>query len=107
MGAVAPLLGRSRLVRAPPSWRGAVLRHTSWRGALGGSPFSTEASPKKADPTDSLPAAVRENFVGMGQVSRPARRFARWARARDRGTALSARAHPRRWSTATASTRAH
>lgn len=72
MGAVAPLLGRSRLVRAPPSWRGAALRGTSWRCALGGSPFSTEASAKKADPTDNLPAAVRENFVGMGQV-RPSR----------------------------------
>jgi len=39
-------------------------------GGSGGAPFSTDSA--KADPLDSLPGPVKENFVGMGQVSLPA-----------------------------------
>ena len=69
----APMQMSGRLVRTPLPWRQngcgrQCVAALQLRG--GGAPFSTDAS-KKSDPLESLPAVVRENCVGMGQVRAP------------------------------------
>ncbi len=106
--AVAPVQMAGRLVRAPLRWRPHASRQCvpAVLSGGGGAPFSTDGAKKQADPLESLPAVVRENCVGMGQVSRRCTAGSTSIAPGYVVSGTSERAGGRRWSSAIASTRA-
>ncbi len=108
----APMRMNGRLVRprAPLHWR----QHACSRQCVaalqlggGGAAFSTDAATKKSDPLESLPAVVRENCVGMGQVrAAVAQQVPYLLRLHPPAHRIAECESGRRWYSATASTQA-